>query len=241
MTPPHTGTITNTRTKTNTPTVTYTRTVTNTRTATLTPTVTLTRTVTNTPVFTLTPVPACVAGGSTASGLDLQVSCTGQTEQEIRYSIRVTNNGGADYVLGDLCLKLWVYESGPMNVPSWEGGLGRVYDAQNHDVGMVDGTASGSRVALPVPCTGIVGHYANQEMTVCFHSGQAIPRNGGYWLGQSNALKISRIPNMDNRDFADDYSHLDACSGAFVDSPYFALYSNGKLVWKRSREGPWTP
>jgi hypothetical protein len=168
--------------------------------------------------------------------------CTNQTSQQASYNVRLVNNGSQPYTMTNVCLKLWLNETGTVDIHHWGGGLGRVYSATGADMGQVIGTVSSTQSVLSTPCTMTPGHYANQEITYCIQSSQIIPARG-YWVGQADLIQVGRDnPAMDNGNFADDYSHLSTCPSAyFVDSPYYALYSNGRLVWETLENGSLDP
>src|ERR1041384_467904 len=149
--------------------------------------------------------------------LNFQIVCTSVGTQTETYGFKVTNYGSAAVSIQDLCFVLYANESvSPLNLSSWGGGLGTVFSFGGGNLGNVNSVSTSlNQGALSAPCSQIPGHYANQAVTFCITnvgSGPTtIPGGGGYWISQSDDLRIGRNNGggqMDNGNFADDYSHL---------------------------------
>ncbi len=210
-----------------------------TSTATNTPTETSTRTQTNTPTNTPN---ACVP--YTGSKLNLQIACDSVGAQEQQFAARIYNYGTTPVVLANMSIVTWLYESGPENMDAFAASAGQTCNAGGTSCGNVFlSNSSTSHGPVPV-CTAIAGHFANQSVTFTFGPADTvvIPPNGGYWQSQGSLFQFGRNnPQMDNSNWADDYSHLGSgltCSdGNFHDSPYYALFSNGQLVQEVTNTG----
>jgi hypothetical protein len=186
---------------------------------------------------TNTPTPTPVCGGASNPLLNLQVTCNSQGNQSESFGVQITNWSAAPVNLTNFQIVTWLYETGAENMDTFSNSAGQTCQAAGVGCNNVNisNTSTGSG-SFPL-CTSIPGHFANESVT--FTIGPAdtvvIPPNGGYWKSQSDMFKFGRNnAQMDNSNFADDYSHLGTGTGCpdalYHDSPYYALYYNGSLV-----------
>jgi hypothetical protein len=197
----------------------------------------ITYTPTNTPTFTPTSAPANTCVPYTGPKLDLQVACNSLGTQEQQFGARIYNYGSIPVTLANMKIVTWLYESGTEDMDAFANSAGQTCNAGGTNCGNVYITDySTSHGSFPT-CTAISGHYANQSVTFTIGSEDTvvIPANGGYWQSQGDMFQFGRNnPQMDNYNWADDYSHMgsgSSCSDSnFHDSPYYALFYNGELV-----------
>jgi len=256
ITPTKTNTFTPTKTPTKTPTITggvvrtdvdvlgpieitATNTPTKTQMNTATNTPTNTRTITATFTPTSTPTKIAIPNCLTYTGpkLNLQIACDGMGGEEQQFGARIYNYGSTPVTLANVNVVTWLYESGTENMDAFSNSSGQVCGAGGTNCSNVNISGySTSHGSFPA-CTAISGHFANQSVTFTIGATDAvvIPANGGYWQSQGDMFQLGRNNSqMDNDDWADDYSHMGSgtsCTdNSFHDSPYYALFYNGVLV-----------
>lgn len=248
-TPTNSPTITATLTPTNTPTFTATMTITNSLTD--TPTYTPTSTVTDTPVFsftptntpTMTPTATCTNTPSGSSGvpLNLEVWNPGETSNQYKLAIRITNWSSQPVVLNNLSVKVWFYNtlSGTLQASSYANNQ-TVYTSSGGYVTTVNAASVQFQTISPADnCN--TGREANTVAIISFTDGNTvtIPANGGYVQTNSdtNALATWNLSTWANFDYSNDYSKItDAGTGAATRSNliYYTLYLNGSLVCEQT-------
>jgi len=156
---------------------------------------------------------------------------------EQQFAARIYNYGSSPVTLVNMSIVTWLYESGTENMDAFANSAGQTCSAGGTDcANVVISHYSTSHGTFPT-CTAISGHYANQSVTFTIGSGDTvvIPANGGYWQSQNDMFQFGRSnPEMDNYNWADDYSHMGSGSSCtdsnFHSSPYYALFYNGELV-----------
>jgi hypothetical protein len=173
----------------------------------------------------------------TGPKLNLQIACNSEGGQEQQFGARIYNYGSTPVTLANVSIVTWLYESGTEDMDAIAAAAGQVCSAGGTSCSNVNITNYSTSHGTFPTCTVISGHFANQSVTFTIGAGDTvvIPANGGYWQSQGDAFQFGRNnPEMDNGNWADDYSHIGngtSCSdNNFHDSPYYALFYNGQLV-----------
>jgi hypothetical protein len=173
----------------------------------------------------------------TGPKLNLQIACNGLGAQEQQFSAKIFNYGSTPVTLANMSIVTWLYETGTEDEDAFANTSGQVCGPGGTNCSNVNITNASTSHGASSICTSVSGHFANQSVTFTIGSGDTvvIPANGGYWQSQNDMFQFGRNNSqMDNGNWADDYSHIgtgSSCAdGNFHDSPYYALLSNGHLV-----------